>query len=145
MHSHHSEDKRSHLNLGTFFLGTLLVVVGVLYFAEASGFLPGDFFLNFVGWQELILPVLLVFFGLSLIEARNVLVKIIGVLFVLFLVGVLALFFVSGRGYVLPGEYYNVGGWFRMPCFSGVRSINNISAPGQQIENSLEGNYPQPL
>lgn len=67
VHHHYYPTKPKNFNFGKLSFGLFLVVIGVLYLAKNMGWLAIDF--NFNLWQ--MWPLLIVFWGLSLLTGRN--------------------------------------------------------------------------
>lgn len=67
------------VNFGKIFLGLVLVLIGVFYFARAVGWIPQYAELN---WSEL-WPMLIIIFGFSLISGRGFVSTVIGGVFML--------------------------------------------------------------
>lgn len=114
------EHKEEKLNLGALFLGLMLIVIGLAYFAKASGLVPLPFFNLIYNWPVFIFPILVIFVGLSMLRTRNVFAKIFGIIFVFILVALLSgVFFIGHGGNWNPEEIGGnyPGSFFRMPCF----------------------------
>lgn len=68
VHHHYYPIKPRNFNFGKLSLGLFLVVIGILYLAKNLGWLNIDF--NFNLWQ--LWPLLIVFWGLSLLTGRTI-------------------------------------------------------------------------
>lgn len=75
------------INFGSIFLGFLLVLGGLIYFAQAFGLLRVRFSFQ---WEQL-WPLLIILAGLSLFSGRNWISAIIGAVVTLLVVALVAL------------------------------------------------------
>ena len=118
-----NKHKTEKLNLGSLFFGSILIVVGLLYLAQSSGFVALPFSGLAYNWPVFVLPLIIMFVGLSMLRASNPFAKALGVLFVFLLVALLSCVFFFGRmGYNYGG--YFMGG-FRMPYYGNIENIDN--------------------
>lgn len=136
--------KKEKLNLGALFLGLVLVMAGLVYFAEVSGLASFPFFGFFYDWPVFVLPLIIIFIGLSMLRASSVLAKILGVVFVFLLVALLSGVFLMGRmgdWGLVDGNNYNYNGFFRMPCFGNTKILEDQGVNNSQTDEYRTG-YP---
>lgn len=116
---HHSSPCCCGFNFGKLLLGLLLIAFGLLFFAKALGLLSFNWHLS---WSYL-WPLLIVFFGLSLLNRGHWVATLIGVfvtLFVLAAVGMITWRAVNQKSPDFFGER-----WFDSSSFCPIGGINN--------------------
>lgn len=121
-----SSRKAEKLNLGSLFFGSILIVVGLLYFAQSSGFVALPFSGLTYNWPLFVLPLLIMFVGLSMLRVSNPFAKAFGVLFVFILVALLSCVFFFGRAGDYDYRGYFMGG-LRMPYWGNIENIDNAN------------------
>lgn len=68
-HLEHKFKSRKSINFGRLALGLFLVLAGIYYFAQNTGFLPKSLQIDISWWQ--LWPLLIVFAGLSLLSSKS--------------------------------------------------------------------------
>ncbi len=93
------EENKPGFNLGKFFFGTLIVLLGLFYLAKNVGWINFDLSFDLRQFW----PLIIIFIGLSLIEFRGILGTLIGVLIFLLIVGAV-IFLAMGQMNLLSGN-----------------------------------------
>jgi len=91
------EENRKNFTPGKFFLGLLVVIIGLVLLARNAGWIRTDLYLSF--WK--LWPIIIILIGLSLISFRGWFGALIGVIFALILAGLVLFIIFRPIG---PGE-----------------------------------------
>lgn len=83
---HHHHYKESRFNFGRLLFGLLIIIIGLVFLAQSAGWLNK---IDFDWWQ--LWPVLIIFFGLSILSGRGWISAAIGVVVTLIVLGIVAL------------------------------------------------------
>ncbi len=85
--------QRKSFNVGRLFLGLTLIIIGFLYLAKNTGWLPVGFNFNFIElW-----PILIVFLGLSMLSRHSQVSTTIGLIVTLLVLLLIAVMVLGGR------------------------------------------------
>ena len=88
--------KNPEINFGIFFLGIIIVALGIFILGESLGILKMD--LNF--WK--LWPLILIFFGLTILDRKSIVNTIIGIL------AILATIFIVSLSFSSPMTYFSL-------------------------------------
>lgn len=86
--------KNPEINFGAFFLGIIIVALGIFILGESLGLLKMD--LNF--WR--LWPLILIFFGLTILDRKSIVNTIVGILAILATIFIVSLSFSNPMAYL---------------------------------------------